>query len=438
MIALDVSRRRIGWATTMARNLRFLTLLFAFSATLQSLAQGGGRCDALVGDNTRFAFKFFRQSLDQTIDRNVITAPTALSSDFAFLQNGTETNPREEILRAFDLRNLSVDEINLQSSILRQSLSYPKTPPLKHLPKSHMHEQTPPPICCPPPAERLVLAGSLWAQPFVAFRPEFLETGRTFYSFHAARVQGRGSAAVKSVNDWAAQQTGSKLSNVIDSWQKDDFLLVDTTWFKGAWIDPFSPASTHPGEFTLLSGQKKEVPMMKKGGGIQYLRGDTFQAVRLPYHHAAMFIFLPDEDSTLKDFEQSLTADNWTAWTSAFSYHDGYLELPRFHSEYRSDISAILKHLGIQRAFTASSSFAAAVSNSEGAMLTRVLQVVLLTVDEKGTEVVSAGISGGVIGGVSAGPRPEPFRMIVNRPFFFAIRDNQTQAILYMGAIVDP
>ena len=71
-------------------------------------------------------------------------------------------------------------------------------------------------------------------------------------------------------------------------------------------------------------------------------------------------------------------------------------------------------------------------------MLTRVLQVVLLTVDERGTEVVSAGISGGVIGGVSAGPRPEPFRMIVNRPFFFAICDNQTQAILYMGAIVDP
>jgi serine protease inhibitor len=28
--------------------------------------------------------------------------------------------------------------------------------------------------------------------------------------------------------------------------------------------------------------------------------------------------------------------------------------------------------------------------------------------------------------------------MIVNRPFFFAICDNQTHAILYMGAITDP
>jgi serine protease inhibitor len=422
----------------MTPKVSLLTLCLAVSATFQATAQNGGPYDALVNDNTRFAFKFFRQSLAETSEGNVIIAPSALSADFSFLQNGAENNAREEILQAFDLKALSVNEINQQSLALRKALSYPQPSVPKHLPRASGNHPVPPPMCCSDPPEGLVLAGSLWVRPVVEFRPEFLETGKKFYSFHAAQVQGQGSAAVKFVNDWAAQQTGGKLSKVIGSWQKDDFLLVDTTWFKGAWINPFSPTSTHPGQFTLLSGQKKEVPMMEKGGGIQYLRGNKFQAVRLPYHHAAMYVFLPDEDSTLKDFEQSLTADNWTAWIPAFNYRDGYLELPRFHSEYRSDVSAILEHLGIRLAFTTASSFAPAVLNREGALLTRVLQVVLLTVDEKGTEVVSAGISGGVIGGVSAGPRPEPFRMIVNRPFFFAICDNQTQAILYMGAIVEP
>lgn len=420
----------------MTQKVCLLTLFLAVSTTFQATAQNGGPYDALVNDNTRFAFKFFRQSLAETSDTNVIIAPTALSADFAFLQNGAETEAREEILQAFDLKNLSINEINQQNSALRQALSYPQSPAPKQLPRASANRPTPPPICCSAPRERLVFAGSLWVHPVVAFRPEFLEMGNKFYSFHTA--PGRGPSAVKAVNDWAAQQTGGKLSNVIDSWQKDDFLLADTTWFKGTWINPFSPASTHPGEFTLPSGHKKDVQMMEKGGGIQYLRGDKFQAVRLPYHHAAMYVFLPDEDSALKDFEQSLTADNWTAWIPAFNYRDGYLELPRFHSEYHGEVSAILEDLGITRAFTTTSSFAPAVSNPEGAMLTRVLQVVLLTVDERGTEVVSAGISGGVIGGVSAGPRPEPFRMIVNRPFFFAICDNQTQAILYMGAIVDP
>jgi serine protease inhibitor len=422
----------------MARKIRLLTLLLALSTALQLIAQDAGRYDSLVNDNNEFAFKFFRQSLAQTSESNVLVAPTALSADFAFLQNGAESKTRAEILETFDLKNLSADEINQQSFALRKALSYLQAPSAKPVPSARVSKQSPPSMCCSAPAEQLILAGSLWAQPFVAFQPEFLATGKRFYSFHATSVTGRGPDAVKAVNAWSAQQTGGKLSHILDSWQRDDFLLVDTTWFKGAWFNHFWPTKTHPGDFTLLSGQKKEVPMMENGGGFRYLRGDKFQAIRLPYHRAAMYVFLPDEDSSLKTLEQSLTADNWTAWISTFNYRDGYLELPRFHSEYRGDVSAILEDLGIKRAFTTNSSFAPAVSNPEGARLTRVLQIVLLTVDEKGTEVVSGGISGGVIGGVSSEPRPEPFRMIVNRPFFFAICDDQTQAILYMGAIVEP
>jgi hypothetical protein len=112
----------------MARNIWLLALLVALSTLPRVLAQDVGHYETLVNDNTRFAFTFFRQSLAQTSDRNVIIAPTALSTDFSFLQNGADTNAREEILHAFDLDNLSKDEINQQNSTLRLSALFWRDP----------------------------------------------------------------------------------------------------------------------------------------------------------------------------------------------------------------------------------------------------------------------------------------------------------------------
>jgi len=81
---------------------------------------------------------------------------------------------------------------------------------------------------------------------------------------------------------------------------------------------------------------------------------------------------------------------------------------------------------------------AAAFIHPEGTALTRVLQAVAIKVDEKGSEAASATFTGGVIGGIASGPKPEPFQIIIDHPFFFAICDNETQTILYMGAINDP
>ena len=396
---------------------------------LTGVATGQESYGALVDANTKFAFKFFRQAIANNQDKNVLTAPTALSLDFALLQNGANPAAKAAIFDAFNFRNLSSEQINYESDLLRQALSYVQP----QLPKGHKR----------PPGtetgERLIMARSLWVGHYAWFRPAFLETAKQFYGVSPVRLPDNQKAAVAAVNSWAAEQTGGKLASVIDSLKKDDFLLVNTTWFKGIWSDPFSVEKTHPGDFTLLSRQKKSVPMMSQGRKFVYFQGPKFQAVRLDYWHAAMLIFLPDESSSLSEFEQSLTLENWAEWISGMRSRLGYLELPRFSAEYHGDARSILERMGLESLFTSLSSFRQAVDHPGGAELTRVLQGMLLNVDEKGTEILSFGVSGGVIGGISVGQKPEePFRMIVNRPFFFAIVDNTTGAILYMGAVVEP
>lgn len=421
----------------MIPQLAALVLVLATPGIAQSVLQQTSAYPDLVSSNTRFAFKFFQVSAAGTPNENVLLSPVSLSLDFALLQNGAEKEARKEILSTFEFGELSPEVINERSLSLRKALIYdppPKVPPRRPAKQGIQ----PPLICCAPPPEHLSLAGSLWTQPAVAFKSKFLEINKKFYSFQLGSVPNKGPAATRAVNAWSARQTGGLVNTALDSWRDDDFLMVDTTSFKGSWVKPFYEEETHPGDFNLPSGDKKRIPMMVQVGMYRYLRGPKFQAVRLPYSHAAMYVFLPDADSNLQGFERNLNADNWIKWLSDMAEQEGSLKLPRFRVEYRAELAENLSNLGMSHAFRPFFSFGPLVENPEGAALTRVVQAVTIKVDEKGTEAASVTFTGGVIGGISSDPKPEPFRMIVDHPFFFAICDNETGTILYLGAVNDP
>jgi serpin B len=63
-----------------------------------------------------------------------------------------------------------------------------------------------------------------------------------------------------------------------------------------------------------------------------------------------------------------------------------------------------------------------------------VLHKAFVEVNEEGTEAAAA--TAVVIGKPSAPPQPKEFR--ADRPFVFAIRDNATGAVLFMGRYTGP
>jgi serine protease inhibitor len=75
-------------------------------------------------------------------------------------------------------------------------------------------------------------------------------------------------------------------------------------------------------------------------------------------------------------------------------------------------------------------------ANTAHLSISSVLQSTYWKVDEEGAEaaaVTSTGVR------TTAVQRPEqPFRMIVDRPFFCAIQDQRSGALLFVAAIYDP
>ena len=152
-----------------------------------------------------------------------------------------------------------------------------------------------------------------------------------------------------------------------------------------------------------------------------------------------MYVFLPDEHTTLDQFEQNLTAENWDSWMKSFRMAPGDLTLPRFKIQYETELNDMLKSLGMAVAFDpqrANFSGIADTNQTGRLYISEVKHKAFAEVNEEGTEaaaVTSVGIS------VASVQVPqEKFVMKVDRPFFFAIRDNATGVVLFMGSVTEP
>jgi serpin B len=152
-----------------------------------------------------------------------------------------------------------------------------------------------------------------------------------------------------------------------------------------------------------------------------------------------MYVFLPNEQAGIEEFEQSLTPENWDTWMKSFELAPGDLMLPRFKIEWEAELNHTLIALGMAEAFDqgrANFSLIPARKSGPGLFISEVRHKSLCEVNEEGT-VAAAVTSVGMTVGSYHKP-PEKFVMKVDHPFFFAIRDVQTGVVLFMGSVTNP
>jgi serpin B len=240
------------------------------------------------------------------------------------------------------------------------------------------------------------------------------------------------------INNWVNQSTNGKIDKIVDVIEPNTaFILLNAIYFKGNWTEQFPKEATQLRPFTLLDGTQKQHPMMRHqdSASFPYYENELFQAVSLPYGEGrmSMYIFLPNQGVSLKTFYEKLNAENWQQWMNQFNNFDNsggevLISLPRFKLEYAIDLKDALKALGMEIAFTKEANFSGMTSSSVS--IDKIKHKTFVEVNEEGTEAAAVTEVGGV--------RSGPIEMNVNRPFFFAIRDNQTGSILFVGSIVEP
>jgi serpin B len=126
---------------------------------------------------------------------------------------------------------------------------------------------------------------------------------------------------------------------------------------------------------------------------------------------------------------------NWEQWMTQFRPTQGNMKLPRFKLEYNKELNDALKALGMDVAFAAGQADFTAMHGAGDLFISRVKHKTVVEVNEEGTAAAAAT---SVIMSRTAAIPAEPFTFVADHPFFVAIREAQTGAVLFMGVIAEP
>jgi serpin B len=400
--------------TPIPMKIKILALLGCWIACQPVFAQPSTNAalDRVARADNAFGFKLLAETRKALPGGNVFQSPVGMAQALTMAANGAQGQTLQQMAATLELP-VTQEEWNAGNKKL-----------LDHLLGLD-------------PKIKLEIANSLWTQAGADIKPEFVASARESYRAESASVDFTKPATVKRIDDWVSQNTHGKITTMFDPPLPRDLRLVvlDAIYFKGTWETKFDPKLTRDQPFNLRGGQTAQRPRMSLKEKMSYFESADFQAVALPYasRQASLYVFLPKEN--LDKFIQDLTPENWAKWMGQFRTRDGTLELPRFKLENKYELNGELKAMGMPRAFGSEAEFGG-ISTGERLYISQVLQKTFVEVNEEGTEAAAA--SGVAIRPTMVQVPTTPFTMIVDRPFYMAIRENQTGTILFHGAIEDP
>jgi serpin B len=211
-------------------------------------------------------------------------------------------------------------------------------------------------------------------------------------------------------------------------------VLANAIYFNGKWALPFEKESTHDDAFNLLDGSIVTVPMMSQTENLQYAAGDGYQAAALPYRETDMsMVFVLPDRGRFAEIEGSLSAEFMADLVAKLESQRVWIKLPKFSFESSFGLTDTLSDMGMPNAFDEADF--SGMTGKRDLFISDILHKAFVAVDEEGTEAAAATV---VMMELSARVEDDLIEMLLDRPFLFFIRDNDTGTILFAGRLMNP
>ncbi|MBI2893204.1 MAG: serpin family protein [Deltaproteobacteria bacterium] len=251
------------------------------------------------------------------------------------------------------------------------------------------------------------------------------------------------------INQWVAQQTQNRISNLLPPRSVDGatkLVLTNAVYLLARWLSPFTRESTRDEVFHGAGGRTETVPTMHMVGPLRLAELADVQVLEMPYEGGdlAMTLVLPRAQDGLAAVEAVLDDATLASWLGAGETTAVSASLPKFTIDPPEPVPLAeeLAAMGMPTAFDRNAADFTAMANPpdprERLFISRVFHKAFVKVDEEGTEAAAATA---VIMAPRGGPprptpRPKVFR--ADHPFLFFLRDLRSGVVLFAGRVESP
>ena len=369
---------------------------------------------AVTSDFTKafsdFSFRLFSESAQRT-DNNKLISPLSAMLCLSLIANGAEGATLQEMEAVL---GMPVGELNKALYAYTQSL---------------MNEKD----------SKMELANSVWfrnTDDKLHVEESFLQTLADWYQAEAYGAPF-DEGTRQDLDNWVSKHTDGMIKKMLDRPIPRDTMmyLINALVFDAKWETPYEKKQIKDWEFTAKNGRKSTVQGLFSEEHL-YFSGEGVKGVGKVYKNGGYYFvgLLPeDTEKDLRTFASELTGEMWQEMWKTRSFETVMTMIPEFKCEDRTDMSDILKSLGMQKMFGSGAEFLP-MGDYDGKSLqvSEVIQKTYLELDRNGTK--AAAVTWGNMKAGSAAPYKLK-EVYLDRPFVYMIVDADSGLPLFIGLV---
>ena len=359
--------------------------------------------DEKSGTVTDFALRLFTAANEG--EENTALSPLSVLCMLALVANGARGNTLAQIEEAF---GMTKDEMNLYLYSYVNSLPQDK------------------------PSRTLNVANSLWLSRG-AVKSDFLQANADYLGASVYRAPMNEETRTR-INDWVKEKTDGMIPTLLDDISESARLYaINALAFEATWQNLYDADLVLDGTFTKEDGTELAAKLMYSTEG-KFLQSENATGF-LKYYSGEKYAFaalLPDRGVSVSDMLASLDGDALQALLRGAEDRPVEAAIPKFESEYETDLCAILGKLGITDAFDPAKADFGGISDG-GLFLTKAPHRTYIQVGERGTGAAAAGYFR-----MECIPteEPEAKTVILDRPFAYLLIDCENNIPFFLGTVM--